>query len=329
MDFSVNTAPPIYKITAIVSVYKAEEFLRGCLEDLVAQSIFPQTEVIIIDSNSPENEKTIVCEFMEKFPNIKYERTAERETLYAAWNRALAKAQGQYITNANADDRHASYAFEKLTMALDENEHIALAYANSRVTNEKNALFDDAPVIGRMRWLPYDHLNLLRWCEMGSQPVWRRKVHEEVGLFNPSYTVVGDYDMWLRISERYPMLHLNEELGLYLEYDNNLASQNIRRTLQEHIEVQKLALTRFMSKDFKPHIPFSEQIQTHKSRLERYLENLRNGSTIRNQNKLAYHLYAYMLLSLRENEVNIQNIYYKVSNIPKVIDADYIENLLV
>ncbi len=330
MKFSVNKNKPSYKITAIVSVYKAERFLRACLEDLAAQTIFDQTEVIIIDAHSPENEQAIVHEFIKKYQNIKYIRTDEREGLYTSWNRALSIASGEYITNANADDRHAKNAFERLSQELDKHPDVAVVYANCRITHEENACFYSAPIADYFRWLAYDHINLLRRCEVGPQPMWRRSMHETLGLFDDTYTITGDYDMWLRASEHYPLRHIPEELGLYLRYDNNLETQNQAHTQQEYLKVQSAALKRFMADDFKPHIPLDIQLNTHKERLKRYLCNLENGNNIKNRHKLGYHIYAYILLQTKlYGQTSLLDINKDISNFTASDIANYINSLLI
>lgn len=92
-------------VTAIVSTYNAERFMRGCLEDLVAQTLFSEMEVLVIDSGSQQGESAICAEYARIHPRIRLIRT-EREPLYAAWNRAIPLARGKYLTNANTDDRH-------------------------------------------------------------------------------------------------------------------------------------------------------------------------------------------------------------------------------
>jgi glycosyltransferase involved in cell wall biosynthesis len=100
-------------ISAIVSTYNSEQFMRGCLEDLLAQTIADRMEIIVIDSASAQNEGAIVKEFQGRCGRIKYLRTPERESVYAAWNRGIKIAEGKYVTNANTDDRHRPDAFEK------------------------------------------------------------------------------------------------------------------------------------------------------------------------------------------------------------------------
>ena len=105
-------------VSAIVSVYNAEKYLKGCLEDLLSQSIAHRVEIIIVDSGSQENESSIAHRFQERYDNIQYIRTEKRETVYAAWNRGIKAARGKYITNANADDRQRSDAFEIMAQTL-------------------------------------------------------------------------------------------------------------------------------------------------------------------------------------------------------------------
>ncbi len=318
-----------YKVTAIVSVYNAERFLQACIEDLVAQTIFEQTEVIIIDAHSPQNEQEIALKFTNKHKNIIYFRTDKREGLYTSWNRAIKMATGKYLTNANADDRHAPHAFERMANELDNNPDIALVYANCRITNMENALFNSAPIVGYMHWLPYDHINLLRRCEMGPQPMWRRVIHDKVGLFDENFTVTGDYDMWLRASEHYAFKHIPEELGLYLSYNNNLENQNQAHTQNECVKARSKAVQRFMSADFNLQVDIATQLKAHKYRLERYMENLKNGNSIKNKNKLAYHIYAFILLSAKiNNNINMLELLNYLDNPQAQIDATYLKKLL-
>jgi glycosyltransferase involved in cell wall biosynthesis len=43
----------VIKVSAIVSLYNAAEFVEGCLEDLVQQTLFKSgaLEIVVVDSN--------------------------------------------------------------------------------------------------------------------------------------------------------------------------------------------------------------------------------------------------------------------------------------
>ncbi len=292
-----------YKITAIVSVYKAEEFLRHCLEDLVQQTLFAQTEVLIIDACSPENERDIALEFTEKYPNILYIRTPERETLYASWNRGIRMARGEYITNANADDRHAPHAFQRLAAELDAHPDVALVYAKYHITAQKNVPFDTASIKRHLQWTAHDHNNLLRHAEMGPQPMWRKSLHEKVGFFNAHFTVAGDYDMWLRMSEIAPFCFIPEELGLRLEYDNNLEAQNPQKSYDECYQVKQEALRRFMQPTFIPQPPLPLQFKEVSENLSQLLTRIKQGEKIENLSHVELQFFTYALLTAKMGNV--------------------------
>ncbi|HHH42529.1 MAG TPA: glycosyltransferase, partial [Gammaproteobacteria bacterium] len=135
---------------------------------------------------------------------------------YAAWNRAIAEANGKYLTSANTDDRHVPTAYERMVSELEANPDVALVYADSAVTRVENAGIEAAPVEAYFRWPGFDPRHLFSVCYIGPQPMWRRSVHDRYGLFDEEMTVAGDYDFWLRMAGTEIFRHIPEVLGLYL-----------------------------------------------------------------------------------------------------------------
>ena len=228
-------------VSAIVSTYNSEEFIEGCLEDLVNQTIYKkgQLEIIVIDSQSQQNEKTIVEEYQSKYPNIVYQRTGERETLYAAWNRGIKLAKGKYITNANTDDRHKTDALEILSSALDKNSNIELVYADCKQSNTANETFEKCNSSIIYYYQDYSPPVSLLHFQFGPQPVWRKSVHDKIGYFNANLSAVGDYDFNIRFAlAGLKAKKINEILGVfYLNpgsiTNTNKNQQNEKRQIQD------------------------------------------------------------------------------------------------
>ena len=206
------------RVSAIVSTYNASDFIEGCLQDLIAQTLFKkgELEIIVIDSGSEENEKGIVQQYAQRFPNIMYMRTPNRETLYKSWNRGIKLASGDYITNANTDDRHRKDAFEIMAGFLDNNSSISLVYPRQIETSTPHETFATTQSRKLMDWPIYSYEELERHCIIGSQPMWRASLHEEYGLFREELKSAGDYEFWLRIGKKENFYRHPDVLGLYL-----------------------------------------------------------------------------------------------------------------
>jgi len=238
------SSPQGYLVSAIVSTYNAERFLRGKLEDLEAQTIAGTLEIIVIDSGSKQDERRIVAEFQKRYGNIRYLRTEKRETVYQAWNRGIKMATGEFVTNANTDDRLRSDCYETLVRALREHPDCALAYPDMRITQQENATFDVHTPLGYRDWPSYDRLALLELCCVGPFPLWRRSLHDEIGYFDERYKSAADYEFWLRASAKHPFVHVPEFLGLYWLSDATVSRSGDLPTL-EYLQVQKEYRARF------------------------------------------------------------------------------------
>jgi len=203
-------------VSAIVSTYKSEEFIEGCLKDLEEQTIRDALEIIVVDSASPENEGKIVREFQKIYDNIVYIRTEERESMYKAWNRAIKVARGEFITNANTDDRHRKDAFEIMLEAFKLHPEVVLVYGDCLVTDVPNETFENNSARWIFKWWDWDRCWLLAYaCFMGPQPMWRKWVHRVFGYFDENLKQSGDYEFWLRISQIYDFYRIPFPLGLY------------------------------------------------------------------------------------------------------------------
>lgn len=221
-------------ISALVFVYGAERFMRGLLEDLCAQTIAPQMEIIVVDTGSPTDEGAIVRELVARHPNIAYLRTPERETTTAACNRCVKAARGRYLTLACADDRHRPDALERLVAALQTDPGAILAYADVAVTTTENEVFGTTNVVGHFRWPEFDAPRLFEVCYVGPQPVYRRELHERHGLYDPAFVSAGDYEMWLRaVARGERFVHVPEVLGLYLHSPTSSEHANQALSLAE------------------------------------------------------------------------------------------------
>ena len=226
-----NRAAPL--VSVLVSTYNAERFLPGCLRDIEQQTIADRIEIVVIDSGSSEDEAAIAASFAKQFGNVIYERTDERETIYAAWNRGLARARGTYVTNANTDDRSRRDAYEILSSRLEEHPDVALVYADSAITELPDEPFESASVVGVFRWPEFSIDALFGEACVGPHPMWRRSLHERYGLFDDEFEVAGDYEWWLRIAQRETLLHLPEVLGLYYMSEDTLGRRNPELTAAE------------------------------------------------------------------------------------------------
>ena len=221
-------------ISAIVSTYNSERFLRGCLEDLEAQTLADRLEIVVVDSGSKQNERAIVEEFQRRYSNIVYVRTEERETVYGAWNRGVRTARGRFLTNANTDDRHRKDALEILSRKLEQTPSVAMVYADVWITDEENKTYETGRRIGKYQWHEFDREALVRkGCFLGPQPMWRKEVHDVIGYFDPTFVTAGDYEFWMRMAKSYDFLHVPEALGLYLKSPSSVEHTNQIQAVKE------------------------------------------------------------------------------------------------
>lgn len=210
----MSTINPI--VSAIISTYNSEKFIEGRIIDILEQTIVDEIEIIIVNSGSEQDEEKIINSYLVNYPNIKYIRTGERESIYKAWNRGIKIAKGKFITNANTDDRLRKNAFEILSSYLENNPDVALVYADQVISQIPNLTYDQIQKSKIRKWNDFSIKRLLEASLTGPQPMWRASLHFKDNIwFDERLEISGDYDFACKVALKYRLYHMPKTLGVY------------------------------------------------------------------------------------------------------------------
>lgn len=216
------------RVSAIISAYYAEEFLAGRLKNLLAQSERPEI-VVVCQKDSEEHRIATLMLVVESNPVHRLVLTDDTPTIYEAWNQAVKFATGEYITNANSDDRLYPGALKRMANTLERNPDCGLVYSNVDIVEE----IGGKPT-GCYRWAEGDFDVLMKGCFVGPMPMWRKSLHDKYGLFDNEYRIAGDYEYWLRLAvngEKF--YHITDALGAYLKRKDSAEHREELRAVWE------------------------------------------------------------------------------------------------
>lgn len=108
------------KVSIVVPVYNAENFLSRCLEPLVNQTL-KEVEIICVDDGSKDFSGKIIDEYAEKFPERVKAFHKENGGEWSARTYGLKKATGEYVGFIDNDDVPEITWAEKLYEAAKKN----------------------------------------------------------------------------------------------------------------------------------------------------------------------------------------------------------------
>ena len=129
------------KVSVIVPVYKAEKYLRKCVDSLLAQT-FRDFEVLLVDDGSPDKSGAICDEYARKDPRVRVFHK-ENGGVSSARNKGMDEARGEWVTFVDADDWLSFETLESLSIYLKDYDIIRFsmvlvfpAYSKTKELNE-------------------------------------------------------------------------------------------------------------------------------------------------------------------------------------------------
>lgn len=227
----------------LLTCYNHIRYIPACWEGLTAQT-FRDFEVVAIDDGSSdgtrewlrENAKGSTCIFNES--NL---------GTYGSLNRALESAQGEFVAILNDDDLWAPEKLARQVEIFESHPEIGLVHTDGGFIDGEGKAIEGSP-------LGFDfprtetgnvvvallHANKI----IASAAMVRRSCFESIGGFNEDYFGSGDWEMWLRIAERWPIGYVDVPLTFYRVHGEN-ASHKLERIWQDDERLRKWIRTRY------------------------------------------------------------------------------------
>lgn len=195
--------PPRCLVSVIASLYEGGRFIETFMHNVCSQTIFREwCELIVVDAASPEGEAEVISRYMKEFSNVRYIRTPERIGIYEAWNLGIRAAAGDLLTNANLDDLRRHDSLEIQASTLQDRPDADVVYQDVYYSLEPCLPFERVAQFDYRSRVPLlTPAVMLSFNPPHNAPMWRRSLHDEMGMFDTRYRSAGDYEFWLRCAK--------------------------------------------------------------------------------------------------------------------------------
>ena len=201
-------------VSVIIPCYNHAHYLPTAVESVINQS-HPAVEIVVVDDGSTDNTKQVA----QSYPQVKY-IWEKNQGLPASRSTGIRNSTGDYIAFLDADDWLYTDAIKTNLRYLRQNDQ--LAFVSGAYEEVKDAGKIIAICKNEIKSDHYQQLLFSNYVGMISAVLYRRWVFNEV-LFNESLKACEDYDLYLKITRKHPVLHHTETIAAYRKHQANMS----------------------------------------------------------------------------------------------------------
>ncbi len=199
------------RISVLLAVRNGLPYLGEAIESILRQT-YADFELVIVDDASSDGSPEVIAAFAD--PRLRLIRRQHWQGVGSCMAEAYARSSGEFIARMDADDVSYSHRFARSLELLEAHPEVALVAGSAdRLYVEENRFEPNyyARIYGyRDLSRPAENAShirqLLETDNVICQPtvMLRRRALHEVGFYR--FPFVEDYDLWLRITERFQAL---------------------------------------------------------------------------------------------------------------------------
>jgi len=213
-------------ISVIITCYNQGKFLAKAINSVLRQK-HVAFEIIVVDDGSTDDTKKVA----ESFSQVKYVYQ-KNQGLSAARNTGIDQSTGTFLVFLDADDWFLSDGLQINLMHIKTNPQAAFVSGGfwretkgSGAANPTISVTDDH----------FRHLLEGNYIQMHAAVMYRRWVFDEF-RYDTSLKACEDYDLYLRITRKYPAFHHTKPIAAYYLHGQNM-SCNVPMMLDSFLEI--------------------------------------------------------------------------------------------
>lgn len=205
----------------IITTFNHARFIAEAITSVLAQTR-PADEIVVVDDGSSDHPERVLAQF----PSVKLIRR-DNGGPSAARNTGIQHCTSAYITFLDADDRLLPVALESGLLCARARPECAFVYGGYRYISESGK------AIGSDRFNPLEgnaHLALLHSNKivMHATVLYRRDCVLAVNGFDEAWRRGEDYDIYLRLAQRYPIASHPETIAEYRRHGQNVSDAHFK-----------------------------------------------------------------------------------------------------
>lgn len=206
------------KISVIMPVYNASEYLPEAIESILNQT-YSNFEFIILNDNSTDNSLTIIEKYHVIDKRIQLINKTKNVGPATLRNEGIDVAKGEYIALMDADDISELTRFEKQIAVFNNNCDIDLCATNyTKFCENKNEEY-----VKHFENHPEIKYNFLFGCYIANPTIMMKKKILDGYRYNSSFFPVDDYELLSRLILNFTFYNIQESLLKYRWHENNIS----------------------------------------------------------------------------------------------------------
>lgn len=196
----MKALPETPLVSVVTPSYNTGRFIEETLRSVQEQD-YPRIEHIVLDSGSTDGTPSILA----RYPSVHVVSPAPGGITEKV-NLGFSLAKGEILGWINADDFYLHAAISKAVAALQTHPDAALVYCNYLHVDEDSVEVDRE----RSKQAGFRELIEERNYVPHQTAFFRREALERIGEVDTRYPLVQDWDLWIRISKEFPIVHVDD-----------------------------------------------------------------------------------------------------------------------